>query len=178
MYIILGLIVLAAVGVKLALMKLGLEEVVLQEESPWEKVSQDEESLILQKKLTFVNKGPQCATFMDAFVRSGLPYEQYDGIEVIAKAEREGYPREDEYFEAVLIQKAGANGDKLSIYVKVCLLPRKNLTLRGALSHMVDLPIDFIWQETGRRPWHYNKIRLTATAAELAKMADVTLIQD
>ena len=88
-----------------------------------------------------------------ALVRPQLPYEQYDGIEARGKAEREGEPREDDYFEAVLIQKLGdANHeDKLNIFAKVKLTPRKGMTLKEALSHMVDLPLDVIWMETAVR---------------------------
>ena len=117
---------------------------------------------------------------MDAICRSQLPYEQYDGIEVRGKAEREGEVREDDYFEAVLIQKKGdAHAeDKLNIFAKVKLTPRKGQDLKTALSHMVDLPLDFIWMETGRTPWHYRKIRLVFTAEEIAQLAGVQLVQD
>ena len=43
---------------------------------------------------------------------------------------------------------------------------------------MVDLPLDFIWQETGRTPWHYRKLRLVITAEEIAKLAGVELVKD
>lgn len=42
------------------------------------------------------------------YVRQLLPYEQFDGVKVEAKAELKGVPREDDYFEAVLIQKKKA----------------------------------------------------------------------
>ena len=43
---------------------------------------------------------------------------------------------------------------------------------------MVDLPLDFIWLETGRTPCHYRKSRLVIPAEEIAKLAGVALAQD
>ena len=43
---------------------------------------------------------------------------------------------------------------------------------------MVDVPIDFIWMETGRTPWHYTNVRFTLTAEEIAQLAGVTLAKD
>ncbi|TYZ31103.1 hypothetical protein FZ041_00930 [Selenomonas caprae] len=179
-YVIVGLIVLAAVAAKLYLAAAGIEDIRVDTSAPVVVEAQDDNSIVLSKKLNFYNEGKQCATIMDAICRSQLPYEQYDGIEVRGKAEREGEVREDDYFEAVLIQKKGdAHAeDKLNIFAKVKLTPRKGQDLKTALSHMVDLPLDFIWMETGRTPWHYRKIRLVFTAEEIAQLAGVQLVQD
>jgi len=127
-------------------------------------------------ELLFVNEGKQCGTIMDAIVRSQLPYEQYDGIEVRAKAERQGYPREDDYFEAVIIQKKGVKDDRMTMLIKVTLTARKGLNLTEALANMVDLPLDLIYQQTGRTVVHYKKLRLTIKAEEIAKLAGVKLL--
>lgn len=179
-YVVLGLIVLAVLFVAVFLAVSGKEKVVVDTSAPWKLDRKTVGSLELSQKLVFSNAGKQCATIMDAMVRSELPYEQYDGIEVRAKAEREGYPREDQYFEAVLIQKQGDahHEDVLNIYAKVRLAPRKGMSLDDALSHMVDLPLDFIWLETGRTPCHYRKIRLTISAEQIAQLAGIQLAQD
>ena len=95
------LIVILAVLIlsDLLLAALGKEKVVVDTSAPFKKVSMDDDSLVIEKELTFRNEGKQCATIMDAIVRPLLPYEQYDGIEARGKAEREGEPREDDYFE-------------------------------------------------------------------------------
>ena len=175
LYVIIGLIVAAVIVAKLYLCIAGKEKIVVKTDAPFVVESQTDDAIVISKKLTFVNEGKQCATIMDALVRPQLPYEQYDGIEARGKAERE-----DDYFEAVLIQKLGdANHeDKLNIFAKVKLTPRKGMTLREALSHMVDLPLDVIWMETGRTPWHYTKVRLTLSAEEIAKLAGVELVKD
>ena len=150
--IVLLVILIVICVTKLVLAYLGLEDIRVDTSSPVELLSKDENSLVLSKKLHFYNEGKQCATIMDAICRSQLPYEQYDGIEVRAKAEREGEVREDDYFEAVIIQKKGdtAGEDSLNVFAKIKLTPRKGMSLDEALSHMVDLPVDFIWKETGR----------------------------
>lgn len=179
-YALVGLVVLAALTAKLYLAVVGIEDVRVDASAPVVVESQDEGSIVLSKKLHFHNEGKQCATIMDAICRSQLPYEQYDGIEVRTKAEREGEAREDDYFEAVIVQRKGyARGeDHLNVFAKVKLTPRKGMELKTALSHMVDLPLDFIWMETGRTPWHYRKIRLVFTAEEIAKLAGVQLADD
>lgn len=165
---------------RLVLACLGKEDVVVDTTAPFEKAQMDAQSIVLKKKLTFRNEGGSCATIMDAITRPQLPYEQYDAIEARGKAEREGAPREDDYFEAVLIQKKGdRNGeDVLHIFAEVKLTARKGLSLKDALTHMVDVPLDFIWMETGRTPWHYRKVRFTLTAEEIAQIAGITLAKD
>ena len=165
---------------RLVLASLGKENVVVKTDAPFVKEQMDEKSIVLSKELTFLNEGGSCATIMDAITRPQLPYEQYDAVEARGKAEREGAPREDDYFEAVLIQKKGdrSGEDKLHIFAKIRLTARKGLSLAEALSHMVDVPIDFIWMETGRTPWHYTKVRFTLTAEEIAQLAGVTLAKD
>ena len=179
-YVIVGLIVLAVLAAKLYLAAAGIEDIRVDTSAPVVVEAQDDNSIVLSKKLNFYNEGKQCATIMDAICRSQLPYEQYDGIEVRGKAEREGEVREDDYFEAVIIQKKGYKGgeDSLNIFAKIKLTPRKGMSLDEALSHMVDLPVDFIWQETGRAVQHYNKLRIEITAEEIAKLAGVQLVKD
>ena len=178
--IVLLVILIVICVTKLVLAYLGWEDIRVDTSSPVELLSKDENSLVLSKKLHFYNEGKQCATIMDAICRSQLPYEQYDGIEVRAKAEREGEVREDDYFEAVIIQKKGdkAGEDSLNVFAKIKLTPRKGMSLDEALSHMVDLPVDFIWQETGRAVQHYNKLRIEIPAEEIAKLAGVQLARD
>ena len=178
LYVILGLIVLAVVFVRLYLAVVGTEKVVVHTGADWELESKDEKRIVLKKKLVFASEGKQCATIMDAIVRPQLPYEQYDGIEARGKAELEGAPREDDYFEAVLVQRKGEAPDKLDIWAKLALSPRKGLSLEEALAHMVDMGVDFIWMETGRNPWSYKKVRLEITAEEIAKLAGVSLAKD
>ena len=193
LYAIIGLIVLAVVVANLYLAAAGKEEIVVDTSAPFEVEKKDDESIVISKKLAYRNEGKQCATIMAALVRPQLPYEQYDGIEARGKMDRELYPREtkdgasgrrihreDDYFEAVILEKKGSASkeDKLNLYALVQLKARKGMKLEEALTKMVDVPLDIIWQETGRTPWHYRKVQVILSAGEIAKLAGVTLKLD
>ena len=180
MYIAIGVVLaaifLCIIVVKLFFAKEGTEEVVvkLTERTPLEVTAQDEKSVTLVTKLEFANVGKQVGTIMDALVRPLVPYEQYDGLEVRGRAEREGAPREDDYFEAVLIEA----GKSIFVKVYVTLTARKGRSIKEAAEHMVDFPVELIYQETGRRPWRYSKVTIPVHAAEIAALVGVTLADD
>ena len=180
MYIAVG-VVLAAIffciiAVKLFFVKKGTEEIVvkLTERTPLEVTAQDEKSVTIVTKLEFANVGKQVGTIMDALVRPLVPYEQYDGLEVRGRAEREGAPREDDYFEAVLIEA----GESIFVKAYVTLTARKGRSIKEAAAHMVDFPVELIYQETGRRPWRYSKVTIPVRAAEVAALVGVTPADD
>ena len=174
--VVLAAIFLCIIAVKLFFVKEGTEEVVvkLTERTPLEVTAQDEKSVTLVTKLEFANVGKQVGTIMDALVRPLVPYEQYDGLEVRGRAEREGAPREDDYFEAVLIEA----GESIFVKAYVTLTARKGRSIKEAAAHMVDFPVELIYQETGRRPWRYSKVTIPVLAAEVAALVGVTLADD
>jgi len=174
--VVLAAIFLCIIVVKLFFAKEGTEEVVvkLTERTPLEVTAQDEKSVTLVTKLEFANVGKQVGTIMDALVRPLVPYEQYDGLEVRGRAEREGAPREDDYFEAVLIEA----GESIFVKAYVTLTARKGRSIKEAAEHMVDFPVELIYQETGRRPWRYSKVTIPVRAAEVAALVGVTLADD
>ena len=180
MYIAIGVVLaaifLCIIVVKLFFAKEGTEEVVvkLTERTPLEVTAQDEKSVTLVTKMEFANIGKQVGTIMDALVRPLVPYEQYDGLEVRGRAEREGAPREDDYFEAVLIEA----GERIFVKAYVTLTARKGRSIKEAAAHMVDFPVELIYQETGRRPWRYSKVTIPVRAAEVAALVGVTLADD
>ena len=167
---------LCIIVVKLFFAKEGTEEVVvkLTERTPLEVTAQDEKSVTLVTKLEFANVGKQVGTIMDALVRPLVPYEQYDGLEVRGRAEREGAPREDDYFEAVLIEA----GESIFVKAYVTLTARKGMSVKEAIAHMVDFPAELIYQETGRHPWKYSKVTIPVRAQEVASLVGVTLADD
>ena len=174
--VVLAAIFLCIIAVKLFFVKEGTEEVVvkLTERTPLEVTAQDEKSVTLVTKLEFANVGKQVGTIMDALVRPLVPYEQYDGLEVRGRAEREGAPREDDYFEAVLIEA----GESIFVKAYVTLTARKGRSIKEASAHMVDFPVELIYQETGRRPWRYSTVTIPVRAAEVAALVGVTPADD
>ena len=111
---------------------------------------------------------------MDAILRVQLPYEQYDGALVRGKVELNGVPREDDYFEAALIEKK----QRINLALKLSIEGRNGHTLDDAIAHMVDFRMDLIYLETGRTPAHYSKVLMKMTAAEIAALAGVALVRE
>ncbi|MBR0061269.1 MAG: hypothetical protein IJP68_07280, partial [Selenomonadaceae bacterium] len=101
MTVILLIVVAVAAGVYFYLR--GREEKVvpkLESRTAFEIESRDEKSVTLSTTIEFRNEGTQSAMIVDAICHPLLPFEQYDGMNVRGKVEREGVPREDDYFEA------------------------------------------------------------------------------
>lgn len=174
-----GLIVAALAGaavVWLYLKRRGQEKVVpkLESRTPFKIESRDEKSVTLSTTIEFRNEGTQSAMIVDAICHPLLPFEQYDGMNVRGKAEREGVPREDDYFEALVIE----HQQSARLVAKVTLTARKGLSLEEAVAHMVDFPIELIYREVGRTPMHWSIARVILTAEELAKLVGVRHIED
>ena len=122
----------------------------------------------------FENSGTQCATVVDCVARPQLPYEQYDGVEVWGKMERADAPRDDDYFEAALVE----DGQTVPVRIVIRLTARHGMDIKEALARMVDLPIDIIYTQLGRRPWVLRKVRTVLTAEEIAAAVGVELTDD
>lgn len=175
-YWILALLVLLAFGPKAFFAYFGTEKIVPKKEemTPFSIIERTAEQLVIGATIPFANEGKQCGVIMDAILRVQLPYEQYDGVLVRGKVELEGTPREDDYFEAMIIEK-----DKRSNFVlKLSIEGRKGNTLEEAIAHMPDFRMDLIYQEAGRIPAHYSKVMMKITAAEIAALAGVTRIEE
>ena len=176
MVIIEGLLIAAVVGVvgvAIFLKMRGQEKVVprLDKRTPFKIEHRDEKSVTLSTTIEFFNEGTQSAMIVDAYVKPQLPFEQYDGMNVRGKAETEGKPREDDYFEALVLE----HQQSVNLVAKVTLTARKNLSLEEAVSNMVDFPVEFIYREVGRNPMHWSIARIILTAEELAKLVGVKL---
>ena len=146
----------------------------LEKRTPFMLEAMTDTDAVLSCSVPFENLGGQYGTLVDCVVRPQLPFEQYDGIDARGKAEVEGKPREDDYFEATLVEAHNT----LSVLVKVRLAARKGMDIRTALSHMVDLPLDVIYTELSRNPWQLKKFRVVLTAEEIAVLTGVTLVDD
>lgn len=145
-----------------------------EKRSPFALESMTDKDAVIYCSVPFENLGGQYGTLVDCVVRPQLPFEQYDGIDARGKAEVEGKPREDDYFEATLVD----SHNSLNILVKVRLTARKGMDIKTALSRMVDLPLDFIYTELSRNPWQLKKFRIVLTAEEIASLTGVTLVDE
>ena len=175
-YAILGLCAFCVLAVKIFFAVRGTERFVLRTGSrtPFEKIEQTDTSIKVATTMELANEGGQCGLIMDIIARPQLPFEQYDGIDVRGKVDRVDAPREDDYFEAILVYRR----ESVMLRVVLTLTARKGMSLEEALAHMVDFPIDIIYMESGRIPCHYTKTHIELTAEELAALAGVRLIKD
>ena len=175
-HLLIVLLIVAEIGRRAVFAYLGTEIIVpkVGEMTKFSLVEHTAEHLVIGATIPFANEGKQCGTIMDAFLRVQLPYEQYDGALVRGKVELEGAPREDDYFEAVLIQKK----ERINLVLKLSIEPRGGRTLEDAIAHLVDFRADLIYQETGRTPAHYEKEIIMVGADEIAELAGVTLLRE
>ncbi|MBO6303617.1 MAG: hypothetical protein J6M62_00875 [Selenomonadaceae bacterium] len=171
--VVLIIILLGLIGIKLYLAYIGKENVVVTPSGNFSLVEKNNDNILLETSVVFKNIGTSCATIMDAICRPQLPYEQYDKIEARGKAEWKDAPREDDYFEAVLIYKKGDERDEITIVPKVRLTARKGASLEEALKGMPDINIELIWLETGRVPVNYKKIILRLNGDDVRKLANI-----
>lgn len=179
MVVIIGGLIVAILAVVLMTwlyLKDRKEKVVpkLESRTPFKIESRDEKSVTLSTTIEFRNEGTQSAMIVDAICKPQLPFEQYDGMNVRGKAERAGVPREDDYFEALVLE----HQQSVNLVAKVTLTARKNLSLEEAVRHMVDFPVEFIYREVGRTPMHWSIARVILTAEELAKLVGVELVKE
>ena len=70
-----------------------------------------------------------------------------------------------------LIQKK----ESIDIVIRVKLIDRKNNDIKQTLTHMVDLPLDIVYQHAARYPWKISKETIVLTSEEIAKLADIKL---
>ena len=168
--------ILLVVSVIWLYLKGRVEKVVphLESRTPFKVEARDEKSVTLSTTIEFRNEGTQSAMIVDAICKPQLPFEQYDGMDVRGKAERAGVPREDDYFEALVIE----HQQSAHLVAKVTLTARKGLSLEEAVAHMVDFPIEFIYREVGRNPMRWSIARVILSAEELAKLVNVKLIKE
>lgn len=176
--IFIGLIVaLLAVVLVLWLYLRGRQEKLvpkLESRTPFKIESRDKKSVTLSTTIEFRNEGTQSAMIVDAICHPLLPFEQYDGMDVRGKAEREGVPREDDYFEALVIE----HQQSARLVAKVKLTARKNLSLEEAVAHMVDFPVEFLYRQVGRSEMRWSIARVILTAEELSKLVGVKLVKE
>ena len=168
-HLLIVILIVAEIGRRAVFAYLGTEIIVpkVGEMTKFSLVEHTAEHLVIGATIPFANEGKQCGTIMDAFLRVQLPYEQYDGALV-------GVPREDDYFEAVLIQKHS----RIHLVLKVSIEGRRGNSLEEAIAHLPDLRLDLIYQETGRIPAHYSKVMLKVAAQEIADLAGIAIARE
>lgn len=99
---------------------------------------------------------------MDLFPRPLLPEEHFDAIKVNAWAMDINRPRQDGYFEAIIIKPR--KGGTIRVYVT---LTGKTGNIREDIKGFPCMDIDIYYQIVGRTDYHIDKQRIRLTAEEV-----------
>jgi len=156
---------LAAVVVWLFIARQGDAEFefLVDQRSDFKLEKMTRETAVFTCRVPFVNKGTQDGTIMDCYPRHLLPEEQFDAVELVSLLELETRPRQDGYFEAVIIPKT--TGNAIVITLK---FTAKQGDVRQAMAEMVGMSVDIVYQVVARSKWYITKERMTVTAEEFA----------
>ena len=99
---------------------------------------------------------------MDAFVRTYLPAEQYDKAVVTAVLTAADAPREDNYWQAFIMEKKRPK----TFLIKIKIEGKSGNILRD-LEDFPDMEMDIIYQVVARSDYYYDKTRVVLTSEDL-----------
>jgi hypothetical protein len=114
-------------------------------------------------RLPFRNRGSQQGTVVDVFARPWLPHEQYSAAELTTKVTAASSPRDDGYWEAALFPSDKGDNDVALVYLR---FDAHGGDIQAAMDHMVDLPLNIVYQVIGRTDWYMAKVLLEVPLEE------------
>lgn len=135
-----------------------------EKRSPVRLVSLTDDEFRFEFDVPYANPGTGEGIFLDAFARVYLPDEQYNGALLRGRVNHSTRPREDDYFEAMLIPP----GSKDYLTMKFDLVPRNGKkTAKEAVLTMPDVEVALYVARRGRGPLFYDKENILITGEEL-----------
>lgn len=134
---------------------------LVDQRTPFELKEMQDNYAIFSCQVPFVNNGTQDGTLIDVHLRTLLPHEYYDKVDVDGRLHNAGDPRNDHYWEAVIIPY-GAGGSAV-INIKLTAVDGD---IRAALAAMVDMPMYIVFEVVGRRPIDLYKTYMVLTQEE------------
>ncbi len=153
------------VGVLVGLLILGViivgVYISMQGDAVLEKVYADRIDFSLE--VPFDNVGKQEGTILDAYMRIYLPQEQYGDVLLRGKVNREGYLRDDDYFEAMLVP--AGTGEKFVLRFEA--YAKNGKSLEEAMENIPDVDVALFADCRGRRELYTVKEYFTLTADEM-----------
>ena len=128
-----------------------------------ELAAKTDDKLCFNVDLPFTNEGGDEGLVLDAFIRPYLPQEQYDKALVCGKINLKDVPRDDDYFEAMVMPK----GEHKTMTVKFELTPMHGATLAEAVNGLPDFDVALFWECRGRENLYTVKKFITISADEV-----------
>ena len=162
------LFILACLVVGVYIMLQGDAELVFAKEKRTQAVAakQTPERLDFEVELPYTNVGKEEGTILDAYLRIYLPQEQYADVLLRGKVNLKDVPREDDYFEAVLVP---ANTGKTMV-LKFEAYPKQGKTLAEAMAAIPDVDVALFADCRGRRELYTKKTLITLSAKEMRQL--------
>lgn len=156
--------VVIALGVWLSIARQGDAEFdfIVDQRSDFELDELSGDTAVFSCKIPFVNKGTQDGTIMDLYPRHLMPREYYDKLDIRSRMTLESNPRQDGYWEAIIVFKT--TGDAV---ILTLTMTAKEGGIREALKGLPDMPVDIVYQVVARSDWYITKSRVMVLSAEL-----------
>lgn len=166
--IIIVLIIIGALAFCAFINKQGREEVVfyVDKRTPVKLIQATPELIKFELDIPFANVGQEEGIIMDAYVRPYVCVEQYDGALLRGKVNLKDKPREDDYFEAMLVP---AN-TKDVLTLKFELTPLNAKDAQDATAGMPDIDVALYVEERGRTELYRDKKIITLTKEEFQSL--------
>ena len=111
----------------------------------------------------FTNEGGDEGLVLDAFMRIYLPQEQYDKALIRGKINLKDVPRDDDYFEALVMPK----GEHKTMTAKFEVTPMHGATLKEAVEGLPDFDVALFWECRGRENLYTVKKFITISSDEV-----------
>lgn len=163
--IIAALLILAAIVIAIYIYMQGKEEMYFEvaQRTKATLLRRSENKLEFEVELPMHNEGKEEGVILDAFIRVYLPQEQYADAQLRGRVNRKQAPREDDYFEAMLL----GEGVRETMVVKFELVPERGVTLQQAVNGMPDVDVALFLDCRGRTDLYTVKKIITLHKDEL-----------
>jgi hypothetical protein len=163
LYTLLALVLLVVISVWLYIKRKGdcHFEFLVDQRTKFEPTEIKDTYVVFSCQVPFINNGTQDGTLIDVHMRTLLPKEQFDKVNVDAWLYSNTDPRNDAYWEASLIPFG--KGGTVTVQVK---LTAYEGDIRAALAEMVDMPMYIVFEVVGRRPIAVHKNYMVMTMEE------------
>lgn len=163
--IIAGLFLLGVVAVAVFIMMQPKHRFVfdVKNRTKAELTDKTDNKLCFSVDVPFTNEGGDEGLVLDAFMRIYLPQEQYDKALVRGKINLKDVPRDDDYFEALVMPK----GEHKTMTAKFEVTPMHGANLKEAVNGLPDFDVAMFWECRGRENLYTVKKFITISADEV-----------
>lgn len=170
-YLIMGIILLIIVGAAVIIIYAWMKPTdntrVLTEKRTGLKLSSltDKEAIFFTE-MPLSNTGVEDAAIIDVFARPYLPQEQYKQAIVYSNVETLQRRRNDNYFEAVILQKKS----EIPLVVTLRFVANSGYDIKEAMKNMVDMDVAIYYNGMARKEIYIRKDFFTIKSEEISAL--------